>query len=272
MRKRNNFVERSLMGTLAFIKDSVHSEEHASRAGLLQALDPRSKACGLLLCILQALFTRELTALGCLYLFCLALAALSRINILYFLKRTWFFVPLFSLVVVLPAALSGITPGREAFGFPLFSGRFSISFEGIHTVALFIARVTVSVSFAILLSLTTKHDVLLKSMRGFGIPRVFVMTFGMCYRYIYLFIGTIEHTHTAIKSRTGSAVGHRRGRDIVAWNMAHLWLRSYQMNNQVYSAMLSRGFSGEPKVFEAFKTRPADWLWLVSILAFISVL
>ena len=51
--------------------------------------------------------------------------------------------------------------------------------------------------------------------------------------FIYLFVGIVEDTYRAIKSRVGSGMHYRKGQRIVTWNMAHLWKRSYQLNEQV---------------------------------------
>jgi energy-coupling factor transporter transmembrane protein EcfT len=49
--------------------------------------------------------------------------------------------------------------------------------------------------------------------------------------------------------------------------MAGLWLKSYRMQTQVYDAMLSRGYTGEPKVLEEFKAGTIDGVLLtISLL------
>ena len=114
----------------------------------------------------------------------------------------------------------------------------------------------------VLLGITTKHFELLKVLRVFGVPHIFVMILGMCYRYIYLFTEVVENTYLAIKSRVGTAIHYKKGQHVVAWNMASLWYRSYRFNEEVYSAMLSRGYRGEPVILNDFRTRLRDWLWL----------
>jgi cobalt/nickel transport system permease protein len=95
----------------------------------------------------------------------------------------------------------------------------------------------------------------------------------MCYRYIYLFAEIVENTYLAIKSRSGKRIHHKKGREIVAWNIASLWYRSYHLNNQVYNAMLSRGYRGEPKIYEDLKTNLTDWVTLAcATMIFILIL
>jgi len=241
--KKTNFIERSIMGALSFFKDSIYAEEYAHKKGFLQLLDSRVKVVAVLLLLILVLFVKSIPILLCLYFFCLLLSVFSKINLLFFLKRTWFFIPLFSLFITIPALFSFITPGKALF---VFNSGIIITSEGLFSAIRFISRVVASVSFVILLSLTTKSSELLKTLRVFKIPQVFVMTLGMCYRYIYLFVEIVEYTYLGIKSRVGLKVRHTKGRKLVGWNIANLWIRSYHLNNQVYNAMMSRGYRGEP--------------------------
>ena len=54
--KTHNFIERSIIGALTFLKDSIFAEEYALRNGFMQSLDPRVKITSFLLFILQILF------------------------------------------------------------------------------------------------------------------------------------------------------------------------------------------------------------------------
>jgi energy-coupling factor transporter transmembrane protein EcfT len=146
--------------------------------------------------------------------------------------------------------------------FKLIGLNFIITRQGLAGAVLFVTRVTASVSFMVLLSITTKHFELLRVLRIFRIPHLFVMILGMCYRYIYLFVEVVENTYMAIKSRAGQRVHYKKGQHVVAWSMASLWYRSYKLNEEVYGAMLSRGYQGEPVAINDFKTKPDDWAWL----------
>lgn len=262
MSKSNNFIERSLEGALSFLKESIFAEEYTLRKGFLQSLDPRIKTATFLLFILQILLTKNILILLCFYVLCLLFAQFSKINLGFFLKRTWVFIPLFSLFIAIPALFSIFTPGQNLFTFNFAGVKLVITHQGLLGASLFVTRVITCVSFAVLLSLTTKHFELLKVLRIFRIPQIFVMTLGVCYRYIYLFVEIIENTYVAIKSRVGTKLHYKRGQHIVAWNIAYLWQRSYQFSEEVYKAMLSRGYRGGPVVLNDFKATIRDWLWL----------
>ncbi len=262
---KNNFIQRTLMGALSFLKDSLFAEEHTLKKGFLQSLDPRIKAVTFILFIILVLLAKSINIVLGLYLLCIFLACISKINLVFFFKRTWLFIPFFSLFIALPALFSVFIPGAPLFTLQFGSFTFVITHSGVSTAILFVLRVATSVSFIVLLSITTKHFELLKVLRIFGIHQVFTMVLGICYRYIYLFIGIIENTYLAMKSRVGNVMYYKRGQHIVAWNIASLWLRSYQLNEDVYKAMLSRGYSGEPVILNSFKARFRDWLWLFAV-------
>ncbi|MDO8525139.1 MAG: cobalt ECF transporter T component CbiQ [Candidatus Omnitrophota bacterium] len=270
MARRGNFIEHSITGALSFLKESIFSDDYASKKGFLQSLDPRFKLATFGIFIITTLFTRSIAVSLCLYILSLTLAYCSKIDLGFFLKRTWIFIPLFSLFIAIPALFSVFTPGETFASFKLMGINFIITRQGLFAALMFVARVITSVSFAVLLSLTTKHFELLKVLRVFKAPHIFVMILGMCYRYIYIFVEVVENTYLAIKSRVGQGIHYKKGQHIAAWNMASLWYRSYRLNEAVYSAMLSRGYSGEPVILNDFKAGPRDWICLASSV-FLSV-
>jgi cobalt/nickel transport system permease protein len=260
--KDNRFIERSLMGAVSFLKDSVFADEYAGKKGFLQARDPRVKVAAILLLVLCVLFSREIAFIAAIYLICLLLAVCSSIRLPFFLGRTWLFIPVFALFIAIPSIFSILTPGERLSVLKIGNLSLSVSRQGLAGAAIFFSRVLVSVSLCVLLSLTTRHYALLKVLRIFRVPQVFVMTLGMCYRYIFLFIGIIQDTYTAIKSRCGYVLSSVKGQKIVAWNIATLWQRSYRMQNQIYDAMLSRGYSGEVHILDELRAGGKDIVFL----------
>lgn len=262
----NNFIERSIRGALSFLKESIFSDNLALNKGLLQSIDPRIKTISFLIFIILIIFIKNLSLLIALYLICLLLASLSKINLRFFLKRTWIFIPLFSLFIAIPAIFSGVTAGRPLLTFGFLGLKLTITEQGLSGAILFVTRVLTNVSYVILLGQVSRHNELLRVLRIFGIPQVFILAFGMCYRYIYLFIELIESACLAVKSRVGYRLHYKRGQELIVWNIGNLWQRSNKLNEEIYSAMLSRGYSGEPRVLEEFRTKIKDWLWLFFVI------
>lgn len=261
-----NFIERSILSVLSFLQDSFFSQNISLQNGFLQSLDPRIKLATFLLFILQILFAKSIGLLFFLYAFCLVLAVFSKINLIFFLARTWIFIPLFSLFIAVPAIFSVFSPGEILATGNVLGIKFIVTKQGLDSALFFVMRVLSSVSFAVLLSITTKHFELLKVLRILKIPQIFVMTLGICYRYVYLFIEMIQNTYLAIKSRVGSFTHQKKGREIVAWNIASLWKRSNHLNEEVYRAMLSRGYKGQALAWEEFKIKTKDLFWLCSVI------
>jgi cobalt/nickel transport system permease protein len=271
--KTTGLIERSILGVVGLIKETVSNDEIALRKGFLQACDPRYKCLSIVFLLCGVCMAKSVFLLSGYYFICFVLAIFSSISAVFFLKRTLFFIPLFSLFIVVPAIFSVVTPGEAIVSFTIFSMKFSITRQGVDSALIFFSRVLSSVSLAILLILTTRQHVLLKVLRLFKIPQVFVMTMGMCYRYIFVLLDIIQKTFIAIKSRVGYVASVKTGRKIVGANMAGLWLRSYHLHSQVYTAMLSRGYCGEPQVLVEFQTRTRDAILLiVSLSAFVGTL
>lgn len=272
LKNHNNFIEHTLLNILSFLKETIFSIEYAEKKGFLQQLDPRIKILSFIFFLIIILLVKSKTIILFLYIFLLFLTFISKINILYFLKRTLIFIPLFSFFITLPAIFDFFTPGIPIYNFNLLGIKFIITKQGVAGAVLFISRVTASLSFAVLLSLTTKHFELLKVLRIFGIPQIFVMTFGICYRYIYLFIQIIEQMYIAIVSRVGTIIHYKKGQELIGFKIASLWQKSYLLNEEVYTAMISRGYSGEPKLLNEFQIKKIDLIWLIFAGFFILII
>lgn len=277
MRKKNNganaFAERTIIELISILKQTVSYDETSARKGFLQRRDPRFKLLAFAVLLAAALCSRSAPTIGAMYVLALALAALSSVGIVFFLKRTLLFVPVFSLFIALPAIFGFVTPGDPVASFSLFRFSASVTKQGLGSAGIFFLRVLSCVSLTILLALTTRRHVLLKTLRVFRVPQLFVMITGMTYRYIYLLLDIAQNMFVAVKSRVGSVRSAKTGRNIVGSNMGHLWLQSYRLQTQVYSAMVSRGYAGEPKVLDEFRAGAGDFAFLFfSILVFAGTL
>ncbi len=73
--------------------------------------------------------------------------------------------------------------------------------------------------------------------------------------------------YRARKSRTIRAFSAAVERSWIASRIGVTFKKSVEMSNDVYLAMLSRGFHGEYKTLDRFRSRTVDYLWLAAILA-----
>jgi cobalt/nickel transport system permease protein len=218
-----NFLEKSLNNALNFFKEAVFSEEIARKKGLLQLCDPRLKMIIFLFLILVTCFVRNIPYLVALYVMSVILAAVSRINILFFIKRVWFFIPIFTLFIAIPA----------------------VFMQNMEVAMIFVLRVAASVSFAVLMTISTSHKELFKALRSLGIPNIFIQILDMTYRYIFFFVKVFEEMHLGLKSRLIKKFEKKDAWRWVGSRIGYLFKRSIKMSEEVYMAMVARGYTGE---------------------------
>jgi cobalt/nickel transport system permease protein len=257
---RIGWLERTVGEITGGIERAVFNERLARSEGWLQRRDPRAKLIGALVLIVAAGLTRSLLGLGLLYVAGLLAARASRVPLSFFIRRVWTGIPLFTGVIVLPAIF--FVPGDRIVELGLGPLRAAPSWPGLEGAVLLIARVGVSVSVAVLLVLTTPWAHVLKSLRALRVPQVFVVILSMTYRYLFLFLHSANGMLLARRSRV---VGEATRRDHWRWaagTMGALMGRAFKMSGDVYSAMISRGFGGELRVYSTFRMRAADWAML----------
>jgi cobalt ECF transporter T component CbiQ len=252
--------EHTVSGIAGSIERAVFTEELARQPGWLQRVDPRAKLGMFLIVILTASASSSLAALVLIYLAILGAARASRLPFDFFVKRTWLGIPFFAGVVIIPSIF--MTPGPYLFAISIGSYTVGPTIPGLSSAIVFVARVGVSVSLAVMLVLTTPWADLLKSLQACRVPQVFTLILSMTYRYIFLFLHTMNGMFEARKSRL---VGRSHGGEERRWitgSMATLLHRSFKMSNDVYAAMLARGFSGDVRTYSAYRMVGSDWLAL----------
>lgn len=276
-RRRRGFLERTLHDFTAALKDEIFSEQLAGRRGLLQNLDPRVKLVTVLFLIGVTGFYHHVFTLVCFNLWLFWLAGVSGVPLKFFVKRVWVVVLLFTGILVFPALFNFVRPGAPLFvlfhfGHPVHLGPWTIPAEvavtrqGAEGALLMVLRVGASVSLAALLTFTTRWSTLLKAFQVLRIPGVFLAVLEMAYRYIFLLLQISSEMFVARKSRTVGRTTTGEQRRFIASAIAALWNKAYVTSEEVHAAMLSRGYSGQPKTLAGFRTRRTDWLWAGLVL------
>ncbi len=271
-RRRKSFVEKTLDEFSRFLQDEFYAERIARSTGLLQGIHPGAKVLTTLLLIGVAVSLRRWPVLLLFNIWILLLARLSAIDLNTFLKRVWLVVPLFTGVIILPSLFNYVLPGRPLlvlhdFGHPVHFGPWefppylAITREGVTGGITFVLRVGACVSLAVLLTLTTSWPALMKAFRSLLVPQVFVTVLEMSYRYIYVLLMTVSDMFTARQSRTVGRTSTSEQRRFVSGAMAYLWEKAYDLSEEVHAAMISRGYTGEPRPLTRFQMQQLDWLW-----------
>jgi cobalt/nickel transport system permease protein len=255
---RSSFIERTLTDINNVMEQSVFAEKMSQRNGLLQVLDPRIKILVMIAFLLAVGFCRQLMVLAILYLFTFLLAFFSAVPFGFYLKRVWGVVLLFTGIIAIPALF--ITPGPVLYSLPL---GIKITSTGAQSAAFLLLRVGTSVSFTILIILSTHWNSLLKALGVLHIPDVIVLILGMTYRYIHLFLHMTDEMFLSRKSRTLRRLNGPEERHLVAETTGNLLGKSLQLSSEVYLAMESRGYRGYPKTMDSFQMRWFDWCFIL---------
>lgn len=266
-----SFVQKTLDGILAFLQESFASETFAKRDGLMQGLDPRVKLLSVLVLVFALSLTRDIWILLAFYLFLLVLARSSKIGVGFFVKRVWLFIPAFTGIIALPMILNVFLPGDQLrliayFGPGAHLGTVAlpeslyITRQGVLAAATFTLRVAASVSAVVLLFLTTRQQVLFKSLRSVGVPKLYVLTLEMAYRYIFLLTDLVREIYFAKRARTIRARSLAEEQRWVGGRIGYILIRSMNTSEKIHQAMLSRGFDGDVRVMQDFQLRGRDWI------------
>jgi len=277
------FLDKTLAAVAEAGEQAIFSERYARSRGLLQSLDVRVKILTLLLLIVLSGLLRTPGPLWSLLALGMLLAVLSAVPFGFFLKRVWLFVPAFTAVIVLPAVLNVVTPGEPLWVLARLPDSYSwgpyrvpqeiaVTRQGLMGGFVLVSRAAASVSFAVLLMLTTRWSDILAGLRALFVPRMFVMTLSMTFRYLFVYLRLVQDMYRARKSRTI----HRRSasleRSWVASRIGSLYVKSVEMSSDVYRAMLSRGYHGEVITMNRFRTTPRDYLWTVAVIVLAALL
>lgn len=276
---RTDFLDKTLLAIARIAEQALFAETYARKRGVLQALDVRIKLISFLGILVLISFIHSVQLLWVMYAMSLGLAAASRVPLAFFQKRVWLFVPLFSAAVVLPAILNIVTPGEPllvlvrlprsyCWGPYTIPAEVSITRQGLGGAAVFISRVASSVSFGVLFTLTTKWSEVFAGLRALFVPRIFVMTLSMTERYIFVFLRMIQDMYRARKSRTIQPRSIEVERHWTASRIGITFKKSLEMSDDVYKAMLSRGFHGEFRSISRFQATTRDVVWSAAVLSF----
>jgi cobalt/nickel transport system permease protein len=254
-RFHGNFVEHTIEGLHAAIARAMYADTLAGRAGLLQRIDPRVKLVGLLALILATALSAKLWVICAILLVSVAGAGLSALSIPALMAPVWLSALTFTGAIAVPALF--LTPGVAIYKFPNLD--WPITAQGLTTAGFLILRAETSATLALLLVFTTPWTHILKALRVFRVPVVFVVALGMTFRYILLLLETAHQMFESRKSRTVGKMSSGDYRRLAVSSGAVLLSKSFQLSGEVFLAMQARGFRGEVYVLDEFRMSPRDW-------------
>jgi cobalt/nickel transport system permease protein len=161
-------------------------------------------------------------------------ALVSKIPLLLLFKRALIEIPFVFFAILMP--FFGEGEKFEFAGLQLYR-------EGLLAGASIVAKGSLGVLAAVILSTTTTAREILRGLERLKLPTVMVQIASFMLRYVNVISDEMERMKVARESRGFIATGIKHWK-VIATSAAALFIRSYERGERVHLAMLSRGFDG----------------------------
>ncbi len=273
---RHPFLEKGLNRLAEMVVTAYSQWESATRGGFFQKIDARIKILFLVFFVVIVSLKRDVGSEVFIGIFIFSLILISRLNVFQLYKRILLFGLTFGLLVALPSALNLFKEGEilvTLFRFPKayelwvypIPQEIGITKEGLYGMAMLTLRIINSLSITFLLLYTTPFPEIIKALKVFRIPDTFLIVIALTYKYLFLFAKTGEEMHLAKKSRLLRELRPHEARRWVAGRVAFIFRKTRLRAEEVYKAMLCRGFSDTITIHQTAKLRQRDWAAGISL-------
>lgn len=254
--KGSGFLTKNLRELRQILLDDLLTERYARQDYWLQQLDLRLKLLGTIIMILLVALTRSITLFFILWVFSIFLMWSARLPLWSLQKRIWGVFPMITLIAAIPAMFSLFNPGTPLLVLYHSADPHSwlgiripeliyISRQGSMAALILFLRVGLSVSWGVLMVITTPSARLFKSLRILRVPSLVVMILEMSYRYLLVLIQISLEMFEARKIRTVGNLPLRARQRQVTSSIGALFIKSMELSDEVYQAMTARGYTGE---------------------------
>jgi len=276
---RLSFLDKTIMNSATAVKSIYAQAENASKENFIQRINPHVKLFSLIYLVLIISFVSNIEAQIIITIFIFSLFIIARLKILEVYKKIFSLAIIFGFIVVLPASLNIITPGKIIFNiitltkplhFWIYTIPQNIGFteNGLKVVLLIFLRILNSVSFALLIIFTTSFPEFIKSFKIIGVPDTFLMIISLAYKYIFILSRTIEETYFALKSRLYSNIKSSKIRELISGRIFFIFKKSMIIYEGTYYAMVSRGYQGKVLLHSHKKLSAFDFVAMLIIVSF----
>jgi len=273
-----SFLDETILNSARALKAMYLQAENASKKNLIHNIHPHIKLFSLIylaviISIAGNLHAQLLTA-SFIFLF----YRLAKLKISQVYRKVFFLAFIFGLLVIFPASLNMITPGKIILNLISFNKpshfwiydipqNIGFTSEGFQVVSLVFLRVLNSVSLAMLIMYTTSFPAFIKSFKIIGIPDTFLMIITLAYKFIFILSRTIEETFFALKSRLLSNIRSSNMRTLIGGRIFFIFKKSMIVYENTYYAMVSRGYQGQIMLTSQRRLQYKDFIALVIVIA-----
>lgn len=264
------FIEKGIHHLADVIKTGYIQWETASRNDFFQKIDARVKVLFLLFYAVIVSLQRDITSQAVIGVLVFILASISRLNIIALYKRVLFWGFIFGFLIALPSAFNVITQGETIFPILQLSKNYSfwiyqipkeigITKQGVYGVLMLTLRVMNSLALSFVVSYTTPFPEIIRALMVLKVPDSFLIIVTLSYKYIFIFAKTVEDMHLAKKSRLAGQVSNAEARSWIAGRFAFLFKKTQLRCEEIFKAMVGRGFSDNIRLYGFRKLTLLDW-------------
>lgn len=245
------------------------------KESIIHRLDPRVKVITLVGFILSNALLPDGAWLAFIvgWIFLLFANDLSKLGLSYTFRRS---------IIALPFALAAVSAIFSPMGNPLATWHFGMftltpTDLGVLRFTSILIRSWLSVQMGILLVATTPFPDLIHALEHLHFPKSLSTIIAFLYRYLFVLTDETFRLLRARDARSAGLEGTKAGgalfwRMRVAGNMAgQLFVRSYDRSDRIYSAMLSRGYTGNIRTLNPHTMKQSDWAIASTIAVFLIV-
>lgn len=256
------FIAKTLYHFSQVFENEFFCERYAAKPMILQCLDTRVKVIVLFAFMIFSAFCSSIAVLAVLAGIALLYAKLSGLDMKDYIRRVWAYIPVIVFILSLPGASSLFTKGEPLF-FIVKPGLYFTA-AGIKMAIRLALRPGISLSFAFLLLLTTKWTHITGALAAMRIPTVIISVLNMTYRYIFILVQLADNMLEARFSRTVGRLTAKENRKFLGRSGAYLFIKSQFLSEEIYDAMVCRGFTGKQTYINDFKITFSDILFAVN--------
>jgi cobalt/nickel transport system permease protein len=273
-----SFLEKTLLSSASAIKSIYLQAENATKKNLIYTIHPHIKLFSLIYLAVMISIAGNLRAQLLAASLIFILYCFARLKITQVYRKIFMLAFLFGFIVVFPASLNVITPGKIilnliTFNQPLHFWIYHIpqhvgfTLEGFQVVSLVFLRVLNSISIAMLIIYTTSFPSLIKSFKIIGVPEPFLMIISLAYKFIFILSRTIEETYFALKSKLLGNIRSSNIRKLVGGRIFFVFKKSMVIYENTFYAMVSRGYQGKVNLYSQKQITGKDFIALAVIIA-----
>ncbi|HDD36581.1 MAG: cobalt ECF transporter T component CbiQ [Archaeoglobaceae archaeon] len=237
-------------------------DRYADLDSILHKFDPRAKIVSFLTLIFSIVLIPDLKVALMAFTFSVFILALSKLPLSFVFKYLkWVTMFVLSIFTILALTFPG---EKTSFYF------ISLSKDGIYSGALISIRAIAATMLVFPMIGTMRFDETIKALYMLRIPNSLVQMLMFTYRYIFVFADEFHRMLTAMESKGFKLKTNLYSFAVIGRAIGMLFVKSYERAERVYQAMLSRGYTGNPKTIADFKMDAKDF-FLATLIIFFAI-